>query len=59
MQCFENNPIEHNRLFEKGVELINQKIINATFQQYFYTIAQEVFKKISKLTSWLLFRKKS
>ncbi|RXR35352.1 hypothetical protein EQG68_00215 [Flavobacterium piscinae] len=45
MQCFENNPIEHNRLFEKGVELINQKIINATFQQYFYTIAQEVFKK--------------
>ncbi len=45
MQCFQDDQKENNRWFEKGVELINQKIINATFQQYFYTIAQEVFKK--------------
>ncbi|WP_026712199.1 sensor histidine kinase [Flavobacterium filum] len=45
MQCFENNPIEYNRWFEAGLVLINQKIINATFQHYFYSIALEVFKR--------------
>jgi signal transduction histidine kinase len=45
MQCFQDDQKEINWWFEKGVELINQKIINATFQQYFYTIAQDVFKK--------------
>lgn len=49
MQCFEDNQIENNRWFEKGLELIDQKIINATFQHYFYKIALDVFKKTNQI----------
>ena len=49
MQCFEKNQIEHNRWFEKGLELINQKIINSTFQHYFYKIALDVFKNTNQI----------
>ena len=49
MQCFENNQIENNRWFEKGLVLINQKIINTTFQHYFYKIALNVFKKTNQI----------
>ena len=49
MQCYENNQMEHNRWFEKGLELINQKIINSTFQLYFYKIALNVFKKTNQI----------
>lgn len=49
MQCFEKNQIEHNRWFEKGLELINQKIINSTFQHYFYKIALDVFKNSNQI----------
>lgn len=49
MQCYENNQMEHNRWFEKGLELINQKIINSTFQHYFYKIALDVFKKTNQI----------
>ena len=49
MQCFDENQKEHNRWFEKGLELINQKIINSTFQHYFYTIALHVFKKSNQI----------
>lgn len=51
MQCFENNQVEHNRWFEKGEELINQKIINSTFQHYFYKIALDVFKKNNQMVN--------
>ena len=49
MQCFEKNQIEHNQWFEKGLELINQKIINSTFQHYFYKIALDVFKNTNQI----------
>jgi len=49
MQCFEDNQIENNRWYEKGLELINQKIINTTFQHYFYKIALYVFKKTNQV----------
>lgn len=45
MQCFQDDLKENNRWFEKGMELINHKIINSTFQHYFYGIAKDVFKK--------------
>lgn len=51
MQCFENNQLELNRWFEKGMELINQKIINSTFQHYFYKIALDVFKKNNQMVN--------
>ncbi|HRE77637.1 MAG TPA: ATP-binding protein [Flavobacterium sp.] len=49
MQCFEDNQIENNRWYEKGLELIDQKIINATFQHYFYKIALSVFKETNQI----------
>ncbi|RAR50442.1 tetratricopeptide repeat-containing sensor histidine kinase [Flavobacterium lacus] len=49
MQCYEENQIENNRWFEKGLELINQKIINSTFQHYFYKVALNVFKKTNQI----------
>lgn len=45
MQCYEGNQIQYNNWFKKGMELIEQKIINVTFQHYFYKIASAVFKK--------------
>lgn len=58
MQCFENNQVEHNRWFEKGEELINQKIINSTFQHYFYSIALKVFKKNNQIERLSLVQEK-
>ena len=49
MQCFEDNQMENNRWYEKGLELINKKIINSTFQHYFYKIALNVFKKTNQV----------
>lgn len=58
MQCFENNQVEHNRWFEKGEELIIQKIINSTFQHYFYKIALDVFKKSNQTVNLALVQEK-
>lgn len=49
MQCFENNQKESNKWFDNGIELMNQKIINSTFQHYFYKIALQVFKKTNQI----------
>lgn len=49
MQCFELNQTENNKWFDKGLELINHKIINTTFQHYFYKIALNVFKKSNQI----------
>jgi signal transduction histidine kinase len=49
MQCFEKNQTENNKWFEMGLELINHKIINSTFQHYFYKIALGVFKKTEQI----------
>jgi signal transduction histidine kinase len=48
MHCYENNPRVMNQWFDKGIQLINQKIINSTFQHYFYDSALTVFKKTNQ-----------
>jgi signal transduction histidine kinase len=49
MQCFEENQIDNNEWYEKGLDLINKKIINTAFKHYFYTSATEVFKKTNQI----------
>lgn len=49
MQCVESDQTKNNQYFEKGLELINQKTINTTFQHYFYTITKNVFKKTNQV----------
>jgi len=52
MQCYENNLATCNEWFNKGIVLMKERIINTTYQRYFYKIAQEVFKhnnQINKL----------
>lgn len=49
MQCFDLNQNEINKWFARGLELIDQKIINSTFQHYFYKIALDVFKKNNQI----------
>lgn len=49
IQCFENNKIKNNQWFEKGLELIHKKNVNATFQHYFFKIALNVFKKTNQI----------
>lgn len=49
MKCSESNQAENNQWFEKGLELISQKIINTTFQYYFYQIALDVFKETNQI----------
>jgi signal transduction histidine kinase len=48
MHCYENNLQVMNQWFDKGIQLINQKIINSTFQHYFYDSALTVFKKTNQ-----------
>lgn len=49
MQCAEENQRQRNKWFEKGLELINQKIINSTYQYYFYKISAEVFRNKNQM----------
>ncbi len=44
MECYTTNPQLSNQWFEKGTDLIKQRIVNIAFQRYFYTIALSVFK---------------
>lgn len=44
MECYTAHPELSNQWFEKGTNLIKQRIVNIAFQRYFYTIALAVFK---------------
>ena len=44
MQCFPTSEEETNLWFKKGLELINEKKINITYQTYFFETAIKTFK---------------
>jgi len=48
MESQSDNQVLVNQWFEKGMGLMDQKIINITFQRYFYVTALAVFKKMNQ-----------
>lgn len=48
MESQSDDQVLVNQWFEKGMGLMDQKIINITFQRYFYVTALAVFKKMNQ-----------
>ncbi|MFN3969362.1 ATP-binding protein [Flavobacterium sp.] len=44
MECYSTDQQLSNQWYEKGINLIKQRIVNIAFQRYFYTNALTVFK---------------
>ncbi|WP_298222039.1 ATP-binding protein [Flavobacterium sp.] len=44
IECYKNQPKLREQYFQKGLELMRQHIVNASFKKYFYTKALSVFK---------------
>ncbi len=58
MQCYKNNALAQNEWFDKGIALINDKNINATYQRYFFKIAQSVFSESKQINHLVLVQEK-
>jgi len=44
IECYKDEPKLREQYFQKGLELMRQHIVNASFKKYFYTKALSVFK---------------